>query len=706
MNYYESKFQEFSNSYSLDEALNNIVETLLFQGSQPKLRKYKNKFHEFWNSDFIDHLNEAHFKTENYRFAFSQYIRSGIDNLTLCERLLELDDESFIFAVRFSGIVSKVEHKSWDELKRLSDKNQRTSLQDFLSIVKKLQSAYKERQDSFQELRKQLKLGQITAMIFSSLYAYEYLIPMQDEYECLPHQIDTNETNKADSLWEVFDYIIKHSNKNMMVLNVELLGGVLKRKLIPFLIGEGLTQDLLEQYDNFNLLVAHKLEIDNFIKSEFYSFSYDLGVNYKIINEELFLNEKEVEVEDLWFEKWSMLNNYWYFRGSEELINSNHLLRIKPSGENFEHNFNALAKAFAITLQLKETLGIEQAIFNKVENNIFDTAMVMTLSQAHYLKDHVEKFEQNNKNLPVFQNLAVLMMDGLKQGENRLPITFAPNKDKIRRMSSWIVEGGTNQKQKKIEEILNFWTCKLNDDDQTSYAQKPFYQIDSFVFQLPWLTAFQNLNTSMINYFRKLHKNRLELKSETSNMEKKLAELFQSRGFKAYAQYQPSDTQVGEIDLVAVKDNVVIVIELKSSYLRENKKEIFEYRNFILKKAAYQLKRKEKFICEVFIPENLGKNTESFSIHSWIVDTSLEFDHTIIDGYLKFSIDELIILLNDHESYLDPTMWNQNLDAIMALSNQQKNDSKNISDDLVEIDASKFVKEIESNYMWSSNKVC
>ena len=49
--------------------------------------------------------------------------------------------------------------------------------------------------------------------------------------------------------------------------------------------------------------------------------------------------------------------------------------------------------------------------------------------------------------------------------------------------------------------------------------QKPFYKIDNFVFQFPWLTAFQNVNTMMINYVRKLHKNRLELKSETDNIE-------------------------------------------------------------------------------------------------------------------------------------------------------------------------------------------
>lgn len=706
MNYYELRFQEFLECYSVEDALNKIVEILLYQNSQPKLIPYKNKFHLFWNANFINKLNKDNFKTEKYRLAFSQYIRFGIDNLTLCEKLFELDDESFIIAIRFSGIVSQAEHQSWRQLEKLNENNVSTSFQDFLAIVKKLQSAYKERQDVFEKLKNHLKLGQITAMIFSSLYAYEYLIPSQDEYDYLPYQVDKGDKINADSLWKVFDYIIKTSNKNKTILNEELLGSLLKRKLIPFLLGDGLNQELLTQYENFKLLVTYNLEIDNYINHVFNSYSYYLETNYQIKNKELFLEVNENTVKDLWNEKWSMLNNYWFFRGSKELITSEYLQRIIPTGENLSGNFVALAKAFSITLQLKETLGIEQAIFNKVENKIFDIAMTMTLSQAHYLKDHVGKFENNSNDLPAFQNLAGLMMDGFKQGENRMPLTFARQKDKIRRMSTWIFEGSNNQKQKKMEEILDFWTCKLNVDDQASHAQKPFYQIDSIIFQLPWMTAFQNLNSSMINYFRKLHKNRQELKLETSNMETKLAELFRKRGFTVFPQYHPADSHVGEIDLIAVKDEIVIVIELKSSYIRESKKEIFEYGEIVLKKAAYQLKRKEKFICEVFIPEILNKNIESLGVHSWIVDTSLEFDHQRVDGYLKFSIDELIILLNDHGSYLDPSMWNQNLDAMMALSNQQKNDLKNNNVDLVEIDASKFVKAIESNYMWSSNKVC
>lgn len=212
--------------------------------------------------------------------------------------------------------------------------------------------------------------------------------------------------------------------------------------------------------------------------------------------------------------------------GSQRLFDSDYIYRILPTGDNLEANAIALSKAFGVKEQLKQIYGIEYLKVDNVHLDLFDVMMTLSLSQAHYLKDHIHKFEQflsdSNFNL---EALSKLMMHGFIIGENRMPMTFALENDKSKKMSSWITEGSNNQKLKQMKKILKFWSFDLYDEnDQSTYMQKPFYRIDDFIFQFPWLTAFQNLNTAMINYVRKLHKNRLELKSETDQIELNLAE--------------------------------------------------------------------------------------------------------------------------------------------------------------------------------------
>ncbi|MHA3078723.1 NERD domain-containing protein [Acinetobacter sp. ANC 5502] len=339
--------------------------------------------------------------------------------------------------------------------------------------------------------------------------------------------------------------------------------------------------------------------------------------------------------------------------GSQELINSDYIYRIINTGSNFESNAIALSKAYGIHEQLKQIYGISELNINNVKLSLFDVLKTITLSQAHYLKDHIEKFEdflgktQNN-----LQAISLLMLYGFSIGQNRMPITYDWQKDKVKKMSSWIVEGDSYKKISQMNQILNFWSCDLYDeDDVSSIMQKPFYKIDQMIFQFPWLTAYQNLNTSVINYARKLHKNRADLKKETDGIEIHLGQKFQDSGFQVFTQYVPISGDAGEIDLIVIYDNHVLIVEVKSSYIRSGIKEIYEYRNFVLKKAAYQLTKKVKYIKSEFLPKYFD-NPREVQMHSWIIDTSLEFDHEYFDGHLKLSLDEVIIRLSNHQDYM------------------------------------------------------
>jgi len=683
-NYYEEKFDSLFTEFDPKKALEKIVEDLLYKSSQPKYFDYKNKFDMFWQSNFIKLLTVDEVRSENYILALSQYIRYTITDKNICINYLKLDIQSFILAVRYSGIILNSEHDSWGILKEISQEFDSEELCGFIQTVTHLQLQYKHRLAVYEDIQNKLNIGQITAMSFSSLYAYEYLVPNKDFFQ-LPYQFDPEEKNSAEVVWRAFDEIIKTSRKNTKKLTEKSLALALKFKMIPFLLGEGMTSELQLQYDLFKKLVAIKVELINYKRNVLESFSFDSTVKYILKNESLsYLNQRNVK--DNWLEKHSLLLNYWLIVGSQRLFDSDYIYRILPTGDNLEANAIALSKAFGVKEQLKQIYGIEYLKVDNVYLDLFDVMMTLSLSQAHYLKDHIHKFEQflsdSNFNL---EALSKLMMHGFIIGENRMPMTFALENDKSKKMSSWITEGSNNQKLKQMKKILKFWSFDLYDEnDQSTYMQKPFYRIDDFIFQFPWLTAFQNLNTAMINYVRKLHKNRLELKSETDQIELNLAEKLDRIGFQVFCQYVPSEGNAGEIDLIAMYDNHVIVAEVKSTYIRSSIQEIYEYKKFVLNKASYQLDNKVEYIKRHFLSRHF-EDINDVIIHSWIIDTTLEFDHEYFGDHLKVSLDEVIITSNCESEFMQKLVDEQ----------------FDIEKDEVKIDPIQFLESIEKNTFWS-----
>mgnify|MGYP003585073538 FL=1 len=331
-NYYEEKFDSLFTEFDPKKALEKIVEDLLYKSSQPKYFDYKNKFDMFWQSNFIKLLTVDEVRSENYILALSQYIRYTITDKNICINYLKLDIQSFILAVRYSGIILNSEHDSWGILKEISQEFDSEELCGFIQTVTHLQLQYKHRLAVYEDIQNKLNIGQITAMSFSSLYAYEYLVPNKDFFQ-LPYQFDPEEKNSAEVVWRAFDEIIKTSRKNTKKLTEKSLALALKFKMIPFLLGEGMTSELQLQYDLFKKLVAIKVELINYKRNVLESFSFDSTVKYILKNESLsYLNQRNVK--DNWLEKHSLLLNYWLIVGSQRLFDSDYIYRILPTGDN------------------------------------------------------------------------------------------------------------------------------------------------------------------------------------------------------------------------------------------------------------------------------------------------------------------------------------------------------------------------------------
>lgn len=656
--YFETKFEALVIDFGYEEALAKIIDILLFQSSTPfRLKNKVDKFTDFWSSDFIVTLSQGYLSNENFVFALGQYIRLSHSSIDACilENLLKIDEESVINAVRLSGIIAKPEHDSWRILNGIWNQVGVSKFGQFLNTVSYIQTEYQERFKAYKDLKNQLQLDEITAMVFSSLYAYEYLMSDTD-YLKIPYQMGTDDNISIQDIWSVFHEIITSSNIEKNKLTEKKLGQTLKAKMTPFLFGENLNYSLMKQYEDFKRLVAYKIEVNLYQDQVISAYCYQLSTNYCLKNGQLVLESKPRDL-DLFQKKFGVLSAYWQWRGVNTLTDNPYFERL-DRGENIESNALALAKTQGIVLQLHEIYGIEKAVFEQ-DYNLYALIFTMLLSQAHYVHDFIEAFKKlrDSNNQHSFTALSQMMMNGLLIGQNRMPITFSTHKEKAIKMSDWIIEGGKNKRVREMSRILDFWSKDLRDGSDTFYIEKSFYKIDDYLFALPWMSAQKNFSTATINTFRKMYKNRPNLKSETDLMENNLAGLLAKCKGRVYSQYEPLESGVGEIDVIVLTGNKVLVIELKSSYIKTSIKEIYEYKNFVLKKAAYQLSRKTRYVREVFLP-SLGLDDSKLTIHSWIVDTTLEFDHEYIDGFLKVSFEELVIMLNGHKQYLSDILDN------------------------------------------------
>ena len=120
--------------------------------------------------------------------------------------------------------------------------------------------------------------------------------------------------------------------------------------------------------------------------------------------------------------------------------------------------------------------------------------------------------------------------------------------------------------------------------------------------------------------------------------------------------------EAGEVDLIAARDGHLFVLEVKSTFLRRSQRDAWLHASTTLRKAGRQLARKVDVITRAVAQEGslraslgIGPDGQLTGCHAWIVDTSIERDHTRFSGFLKISVEELLIALRDDADLLaDP----------------------------------------------------
>jgi len=143
-----------------------------------------------------------------------------------------------------------------------------------------------------------------------------------------------------------------------------------------------------------------------------------------------------------------------------------------------------------------------------------------------------------------------------------------------------------------------------------------------------------------------------------------LAESLRQRGFAVEVGYRPLATDeddAGEVDLICHLDGVLLLLEVKSGYIRSTTHEVWLHRTNTLRKAAWQLRRKQVAVLSALMVDqelrarlNYHGQELDADMRAWIVDTSIELDGQSVDGFRVVSREALEVILRDEKQLLRP----------------------------------------------------
>lgn len=616
---------------------------------------------------------EAVAKSELASLAFSRVLH--FDNAVSVERLLHLarhNPETLRWAIRYAKLFERTESPLWLALRAelVGDE-----WQVFFGVCDRLLDQLKPFDELIALAEKQLKhLSLLELFSYLSVLAYQAFT-------------EDGSDDPSGQQWKVYNRIILNKlracSEDDFRLSESRLGQSLKRHLSPIIFPGSSNSDVVRCRQNLEslalLLGATQERIDYEGSIDWFCFDpecrYQLKPGESVIN-----NQSEVGTER-WQRtgrKSDLLWHYWMNRAVHAFALSGMAERIIGSPENHELNQWAFIKAIRSELQLQQIYGLGDhvSLSDGSQVQLHHLVLASELTSVFFQKEFIKAFQGHMRESGVIaQALGRLAMNGMLTGENRFPMTWSEEPEKIRRITGWTVcEEHPKGSADSAKAILTFWTSDFKALSQQLKLQpgmpaprlyeQPFYKIGRYSFQFPWVGAQQNNLTAAINNLRRVNARRADMQTETQRVELALAESLRQRGFTVEVGYRPLATEeddAGEVDLICHLGGVVLLLEVKSGYIRSTTHEVWLHRTNTLRKAAWQLRRKQVAVLSALMADQdlrarlgyLGLQPEA-DMRAWIVDTSIELDGQSVDGFRVVSRETLEVILRDEKHLLRP----------------------------------------------------
>lgn len=684
--YYETLFANASQS-GLPESAAADLAAIAFLDGKPERRGKKKltaveRHAAFWSASFIYALPREAWTQESLVLALARYLgQDRFDCPTIVAHTAAIAPEAVQRAARYAGLVLRQESPRWGEVEALADAHP-TAFREFVQIFGIFRRAHEARVNEVEQLRQRLAdLTPLDLLAYSSLYAFEHLIPVLLEGGPESEELGLQETWSA--IEDILTWRLATCDPASLRLNDHRIGVSLGTHLSPFLFssraGPPPRHDL---YSAFSALVDAQVELNGFVVRSAEAFSYDDSIRFVRIGDRLEIVEVDGTVRAGWHrdgEKLLRLHQYWLYRGMEELMASHEMLAL-VSPAHLEANLQAFAKAMGTWLQLQEVYGVPEHLQTEAGSqlDVFRALLATELMTAFFIEDFLRPYHRHLRQLGhPWLALGRLAIGGLLQTDmqNRFPITWSEKAAKIASITPWTASAEHPQGQERAAEaILEFWTSDwIGLADQLRQGrvglrprlqERPILKMGGHLFQLPWMVAVQNNATAAVNNLRRLGARRGNAREETRCIEQRLGALFGQRGFQVLVGHElpnlsGDDEDAGEIDLLCARDGLLLVLELKSTYLRRSVKEAWMHRSSTLRKAGRQLHRKVKAVRRALelsgsLRQALDLEADRMpEITAWIVDTSIEFDHQHFHDFLKVSLEEVLIALRDDRQWLN-----------------------------------------------------
>ena len=664
--YYQTRFNGYLNRFAPGRALDECLHDFLDQRPQGKYTARNRAAGLVAASFWLEptNLEGAHIASQALARALHF---DDVISTQLLDHLAVHHPDVMRWAIRYSKLFTRSGSPLWKHLRETLSCD---AWQEFFGVCDRLLQQLEPFDEAIAQAEHQLKpLSLLELLSYLSVTAYSRLGDVDDD--------------PAGKDWGVYERIVlrklKVCTESDFRVSGEVLGRSLKRHLSPMLFPQpGAGAECATHLEAVAVLAAAMRERIDYEGSIDW-FCYDSECDYQLRPGQSVIFNKTDESTQRWQRterKSQLFWCYWMRRAVEVFAASAIAGKIIGSPESHEANQLAYIKAVRSQLYLQVVFGLgERVRLNDgtevaLHHAMLASELTMAFFEQAYLQPYNRYLDDLGDPIAALRRLA---FEGLLQGENRFPMTWSELPDKVRRIRAWTVSdeypAGDADAAKAI---LQFWTSDLQalsaqlkqtpNMPAPRLYERPFYKIGRYSFQFPWVAGQQNSLTAAVNNLRRVDQRRPELRSETERVEHQLAEVLRQRGFSVVVGYQPlfsEEPDAGEVDLLAYLDGVMLLLELKSGFIRSTPHEVWLHRTNTLRKAARQLARKKPTILQALQADSdlrarlgLSEHDSISALHAWVVDTSIELDGEVVDGFRVVSREVIEVALRDEQHYL------------------------------------------------------
>lgn len=616
--------------------------------------------------------------------ALAQYLgQESVTNVAMLENVAAVAPDVLVRAVRCSGMVLTQHSPRRTELDLLASSS--PLIAELCKVLDIFDAAHRQRTSAvFMWQSKLAELSPLELLSYASLYAFEHWVPVEFGVAVPLTEEHANNGAAWDAVNDILLWKLANCADDSTRLTDAVIGPSLAKHLSPFLFpspdGQPARHDLREAFAN---LLAAQIELNSFVAQSADAFSYDRGIEFVRVGDRLEIKVLDAAARTEWDRsgrKLAALHNYWHYRAMDAFVDAGMAMQQIGSAENHELNRVAWIKALRTQLHLTDVYGVSDTVTTDAGDTVplFQALLSLELMNVFFQRDLLETYVKHLRSTGNWaMALSMLAFNGLRDGnQNRFPLTWSSRDEKIAKMVGWTVTAEHPRgNPRHAAAIVDFWTSdwsKLAKQLRNGAAglkpdlfERPILKMGQTLMQLLWVVGLQNNSTAAINNLRRLGSRRNEARTETQRIENQLGALLEKRGFKVVLNWHPPvgpDGNAGEVDLICARDGTVLVLEVKSTYLRRSQQDAWQHETTTLRKAGQQLQRKVAAVQLALAndPElapqlGLDAGPPSTQLHGWIVDTSIECDHQRFGGFLKISLEELLIALRDDRHLLhDP----------------------------------------------------